>query len=83
MTYKTPALPKVKSKAEDIRVKFDSKGYNTHPVNITNATSYISRNTAVPYYENIDTSMAENTNYGLDDIPDFEGDTDIITAGIL
>ncbi|CAI2359007.1 unnamed protein product [Moneuplotes crassus] len=81
MTYKTPPLPKIKSAAEDIRIDFDTKGYNTHPINVTNTTSYISRNTAVPYYENIDTSMLENSNHGLDDVLDFEGETDIISAG--
>lgn len=83
MTYKTPPLPKVKSKAEDINLHFDTKGYNTHPVNIVGTTSYVSRNTAVPYFEKEDTSMLDNTNYGMDDVLDLDGETDIISAGKL
>ena len=83
MKYKTPPLPKLKSQTSEMKINIDTKGYNTHPVNVINSTSYISRNTAVPYYENIDTSMLENGNYGLDDIPDLDGETDIISAGKL
>ena len=81
MKYKTPALPKVESHASEMKFDIDTKGYHTRPINIVNATGYVSRNAAVPYFENIDTSMIENNKYGLEDVLDFEGETDIISAG--
>ncbi len=65
----------------DIKINIDTKGYNTRPINVVNNTGYISRNTAIPYFENSDTSMLENGNYGLDDVLDIDGETDIISVG--
>ena len=62
MKYKTPPLPKIYSHASDVKAYVDTSGYNTRPINIISSTNnYYSRNTAVPYFENTDFSMADPT----------------------
>jgi hypothetical protein len=76
MSYKTPPLPKLYNHASDIKIKVDTSGYHTRPINIVdNSKNYYSSNSAVPYYETNDFTM-NDPNFSLDEEAEIGDETD-------
>ena len=93
MKYKTPPLPKVRSHVSDFKTYVDPSGYNTKPLNIVNNNYYVNdyknnnfnpnfkdyytRNTAIPYFETNEFTMA-NPDMSLDNELEIGDETDRI-----
>lgn len=77
MQYKTPPLAKISSQySKNFKAHVDTSGYNTRPVNIINSTSnYYSRKQAVPYFENSDFSMLNDSSLPYDEEAEVGGET--------